>query len=76
LRWHGYRATKRYVVFQVLPHTIGLSAALTRILAKSHELRNLAEYEGVAPIGETILSDLLMATGELASAVSALKPLR
>jgi hypothetical protein len=21
LRWHGYRATNRYIVFQVLPHT-------------------------------------------------------
>ncbi len=27
LRWHGYRPAKRYVVFQVLPHTIGLSPA-------------------------------------------------
>lgn len=24
LRWHGYRSTNRYLVFQVLPHTTGL----------------------------------------------------
>ena len=24
LRWHGYRPSKRYIVFQVLPHTLAL----------------------------------------------------
>lgn len=24
LRWHGYRSDSRYLVFQTLPHTIGL----------------------------------------------------
>ncbi|WP_298232264.1 hypothetical protein [uncultured Azohydromonas sp.] len=24
LRWHGYRPANRYIVFQVLPHTLGL----------------------------------------------------
>ena len=24
LRWHGFRAANRYIVFQVLPHTLGL----------------------------------------------------
>jgi hypothetical protein len=76
LRWHGYRPAKRYVVFQVLPHTIGLSHAMTRVLAKSHELRNSAEYEGFAPIGVTFLTDLLAAASEVASAVTAMKPLR
>ena len=23
LRWHGFRANHRYIVFQVLPHTLG-----------------------------------------------------
>lgn len=74
LRWHGYRATKRYVVFQVLPHTLGLSASTWRVLAKCHEIRNAAEYEGVAPIGETILNDLLEATGQVSEALSRVKP--
>ena len=25
LRWHGYRANHRYIVFQVLPNTLGLA---------------------------------------------------
>ncbi len=24
LRWHGYRSTNRYIVFQLLPHTLDL----------------------------------------------------
>jgi hypothetical protein len=46
LRKCGYRANNRYIVFQLLPETIGLSQDLWRILAKCHEKRNLAEYEG------------------------------
>ena len=25
LRWHGYRSGNRYIVFQLLPHTLGLA---------------------------------------------------
>ena len=25
LRWHGYRSSNRYIVFQLLPHTLGLA---------------------------------------------------
>lgn len=46
LRWHGYRSDSRYLVFQVLPHTLGLPTTVWRILAKAHEIRNVAEYEG------------------------------
>ena len=46
LRWHGYRADNRYIVFQVLPHSLGLGAEIWRVLAKCHEVRNLGEYEG------------------------------
>lgn len=46
LRWHGYRSENRHLVFQLLPHTLGLPAATWRVLAKAHELRNVAEYEG------------------------------
>ena len=46
LRRHGYRATNRYIVFQVLPHTLGLGPEVWRVLAKCHEIRNLGEYEG------------------------------
>lgn len=76
LRWHGYRAAKRYVVFQVLPHTLGLQPSTFRVLARCHALRNAAEYEGAAPIGETILRDLLVAAETVAAAVSKLMPPR
>jgi hypothetical protein len=47
LRWHGYRpANKRYIVFQVLPDTLGLGPEVWRVLARAHELRNRSEYEG------------------------------
>ena len=33
LRWLGYRPANRYIVFQVLPHTLGLGPEVTRELA-------------------------------------------
>ena len=35
LRRLGYRAENRYIVFQVLPHTLGLGPEVWRVLAKS-----------------------------------------
>jgi hypothetical protein len=46
LRRMGYRSDNRYMVFQALPHTAGLRTGQWRVLAKAHERRNLAEYEG------------------------------
>jgi hypothetical protein len=43
LRYRGYRAANRYIVFQVLPHTLGLGAEVWRVLSKCHDMRNLAE---------------------------------
>jgi hypothetical protein len=65
LRWHGYRPDNRYIVFQVLPHTLNISPDIWRILAKCHDLRNIAEYEGFLEISEQLLHDLLMATEKL-----------
>ncbi len=61
LRFHGYRSDNRYLVFQVLPHTIGLPAAHWRVLAKAHDKRNLAEYEGHFDADPRLLKDLLAA---------------
>jgi len=44
LRWHGYRSGNRYVVFQLLPDTLGLGPEIWRVLAKCHNIRNLGEY--------------------------------
>lgn len=43
LRRLGYRASHRYIVFQVLPHTLGLGPEVWRVLAKCHDLRNAGE---------------------------------
>ena len=75
LRWHGYRAANRYIVFQVLPHTLGLGAEVWRVLAKCHEVRNLGEYEGDLNIDDRLLTDLLAASKTVAAALEKLKPL-
>ncbi|MBY0270843.1 MAG: hypothetical protein K2X06_13305 [Burkholderiales bacterium] len=75
LRWHGYRAANRYIVFQVLPHTLGLGAEVWRVLAKCHEVRNLGEYEGDLNIDDRLLADLLAASKAVAAALKKLKPL-
>ncbi|MDZ7812401.1 MAG: hypothetical protein U5L74_04500 [Ideonella sp.] len=36
LRAKGYRASNRYIVFQVLPHTLGLGPAVWRVLDLCH----------------------------------------
>ena len=69
LRWHGFRSDSRYLVFQALPHTLGTPTATWRLLAKSHERRNLAEYEGVLDIDDRLLADLLRATTAVLVAV-------
>lgn len=69
LRHAGYRSGNRYIVFQVLPQTLGTSTATWRLLAKCHDRRNLAEYEGVLYVDERLLADLLVAAQELLMAV-------
>ncbi|MGH8623553.1 MAG: hypothetical protein ACRET3_15585 [Burkholderiales bacterium] len=74
LRHRGYRSESRYVVFQALPHTLGVSPTTWRILAKCHERRNLAEYEGALEVDERLLADLLNAAGTVLAALRALRP--
>ena len=69
LRRQGFRSDNRYLVFQVLPHTLGLPPAQWRVLAKAHERRNLAEYEGHLEHDERLLTDLLAAAGLLLTAI-------
>ncbi len=75
LRWHGYRSDSRYLVFQVLPHTLGLPTATWRVLAKAHEVRNVAEYEGHFDADATLLRNLIEAADAVRVAVAALPPL-
>jgi hypothetical protein len=72
LRLNGYRSTNRYLVFQTLPHTLGVGPEVWRVLAKCHERRNLAEYEGSIEIDEQLVHDLLSATSTLADKIESL----
>jgi hypothetical protein len=75
LRYHGFRPSKRYVVFQVLPDTLGLGPEVWRVLAKCHDARNQTEYEGFFDVDEGIVSDLVSACRKVAAAVKRLPPL-
>jgi hypothetical protein len=74
MRWHGYRSENRYLVFQCLPDTLGLSVPEWRVLAKCHERRNLAEYEGDFDIDEQLMIDLARIAAVLQKKVSELGP--
>jgi len=76
LRWHGYRSDSRYLVFQCLGHTLGLSKAKWRVLDKCHKVRNLAEYEGHLEINPQLLSELMSITMEIQGLLEQLPPIR
>ena len=71
LRWHGYRSDSRYLVFQTLPHTLGVPAAVWRVLAKAHEMRNVAEYEGHLDADAAMLKNLIDAAEAVRTSVTA-----
>lgn len=70
LRNKGYRASNRYIVFQVLPHTLGLGPEVWRVLDLCHNRRNLGEYEGLLDVDERLVTDLIAATQRVADALS------
>ena len=69
LRMKGYRSSQRYIVFQALPHTLGLGPEIWRVLDKCHNTRNLGEYEGLLEVDERLLADLTKATQAVADAL-------
>jgi hypothetical protein len=71
LRQTGYRSDNRYLVFQALPHTIGLPPAHWRVLAKAHEVRNLAEYEGHTDEDEALLAGVIAAAAMIQTSLDA-----
>jgi hypothetical protein len=74
LRWHGYRSANRYIVFQLLPHTLGLGPEVWRVLARCHEVRNKGEYEGDLDVDERLVVDLLAACHVVATKLDSLGP--
>lgn len=71
LRRKGYRAGNRYIVFQVLPHTLGLGPEVWRVLDLCHNKRNLGEYEGLMEIDERLVGDLITAAEQVRKALNA-----
>lgn len=69
LRRLGYRCDQRYLVFQALPHTLGVPPEVWRVLAKAHSQRNLAEYQGHLDRDDRLLTALIQAARELQQAV-------
>ena len=74
LRFHGYRSDSRYLVFQVLAHTLNLPSEQWRVLDKAHRQRNLSEYEGLADVDTATVDALLRVATELETRVKALGP--
>jgi len=70
LRARGYRASNRYIVFQALPHTLGLGPEVWRVLDLCHGKRNLAEYEGLLDVDERLVQDLIAATQKVTAALA------
>jgi hypothetical protein len=75
LRHHGFRPSKRYIVFQVLPDTLRLGPEVWRVLSKCHDMRNRTEYEGAIDVDEKLVSDLVKACRTVADKVRQLPPI-
>lgn len=72
LRWHGYRAQKRYIVFQALGTTLGIDTVTRRLLDRCHRARNETEYQGAPPVTEKLVHELVEAASRVEEAVKKL----
>lgn len=70
LRSKGFRPSHRYIVFQVLPHTLGLGPEVWRVLDLCHNKRNLGEYEGLMDIDEQLVKDLISAANRVLETIT------
>lgn len=70
LRRLGYRPRHRYIVFQVLPHTLNLGPEVWRVLDKCHDVRNVGEYEGGLDVDARLVAALLDACQAVADAIA------
>ena len=76
LRWNGYRSDHRYLVFQVLEHTVKQQTTDWRLLSHCHNRRNVVEYEGSLFEDPRLLNELIEVAGRLLDAVEKLGPIR
>jgi hypothetical protein len=75
LRHAGYRPLKRYIVFQALPHTLGLGPEIWRVLDRAHAVRNRSEYEGDLSVDERLLAELIKACRTVLVSLEKLPPI-
>lgn len=69
LRWHGFRPSNRYLVFQCLQHTVDLPPEQWRVLDQAHRKRNLAEYEGVVDVDTALIEAMLRVANDVEARV-------
>ena len=69
LRLHGYRSTNRYLVFQALPHTLGIAKEKVRVLDSAHNKRNRSEYDGVFDVDSIMVRSLILVGADIEKAV-------
>ena len=74
MRRYGYRAANRYIVFQVLQHTLGVGPDVWRVLGRCHDLRNRGECEGDLYADERLVADLINACKIVAAKLEKLPP--
>jgi hypothetical protein len=55
----GHRPVNRYVVFQCLPHILGVGVDTVRVLADAHDVRNGFEYEGNDEVTEDLIEQVM-----------------
>ncbi|MBK8251049.1 MAG: hypothetical protein IPK82_20420 [Polyangiaceae bacterium] len=72
LRWRGYRSDNRYIVFQVLPHTLSIANEKWRVLDQAHRKRNQSEYDGVFDIDAALVEAVIRVAREVETALRAL----
>ena len=74
LRHRGCRSDNRYIVCQVLTHTVGLANAEWRVLDAAHKKRKLTEYEGTSDVDEALVEAVIRVAREVERRVVALGP--
>lgn len=72
LRWHGYRAENRYIVFQCLAHTLDVPPTRWRLLADAHTRRNTSEYDGTLDVTEKLVAGMIDVAEDVARRCNAL----
>jgi hypothetical protein len=60
------------VVFQALPHTLGVDTPTWRLLDRCHRERNITEYEGIGSVDEKLLTGLIEASLDILTRARAL----